>query len=73
MSLNSFIDQSGIIIVGRRLNYSHYKFEKHPVVLWATHPLPQLLAEYENIKLLDADTQLQGLPRDAFGLFQEEI
>ncbi|XP_047527076.1 uncharacterized protein LOC125064193 [Vanessa atalanta] len=58
-SLNVFLDNSGIIRVGGRLEHSNYDYEKkHPIVLQSKHYLTILIFRYEHIKQMHAGPQL---------------
>lgn len=59
ISLNPFMDHSGILRVGGRLRRSEYTYEKiHPAILPAKHILTQLIAKEEHARLLHAGPQL---------------
>ena len=58
ISLNPFLDNSGILRVGGRLLNAPIVYDhKHPMILASDHPLTILLIEYEHRRLLHAGCQ----------------
>lgn len=58
VALNPFLDTNGLIRVGGRLSLSNFDYDrKHPVVLSGKHPLTNLLAKNEHVRLLHAGPQ----------------
>lgn len=59
LPLDPFIDTSGVLRVGGRLQNSNFKFDKkHPILLDSKHHFTKLLMRYEHIRLLHAGPQL---------------
>ncbi|XP_028159804.1 uncharacterized protein LOC114352407 [Ostrinia furnacalis] len=57
-SLNPFLDQTGTLRVGGRIDNSNYDYEKrHPVVLNANHPLTKMIFQQEHLRLLHCGPQ----------------
>ncbi|XP_076247806.1 uncharacterized protein LOC143187478 [Calliopsis andreniformis] len=58
LSLSPFLDNSGLIRVGGRLNNASIAYsKKHPIVLPAKHVLTDLIIKNEHIRLLHAGCQ----------------
>lgn len=59
LSLSPFIDPSGILRVGGRLELSDFEYDKkHPILLSSKHPLTKLLFVHEHRRLLHAGPNL---------------
>lgn len=59
LQLSPFIDDSGVLRVGGRLNNTDFNFEKkHPVLLDGKHHFTKLLMRAEHLRLLHAGPQL---------------
>lgn len=57
-NLNSFLSPDGTLLVGGRLDYSSYCYEKrHPALLHSNHHLSKLIVEAEHLRLLHAGPQ----------------
>lgn len=57
-SLSPFLDDSGLIRVGGRIQQSHLKYEaKHPIIMPKTHHVVNLLVDYYHLKYLHAGPQ----------------
>ena len=58
-SLDPFLDESGVIRVGGRLQQSQLPYDnKHPIVLHPSAHITRLIIEREHIRLLHAGSQL---------------
>lgn len=68
LSLNPFLDTSGLIRVGGRLRNSKFNFDKkHPILLPAKHHVTILIFRSEHIRLLHAGPQhLLSIIRERF-------
>ena len=59
LSLNPFVDSSGLLRVGGRQGLSKSTYEsKHPVILSGKHPLTQLIIRTEHLRLMHAGPTL---------------
>jgi hypothetical protein len=59
LSLNPFVDPSGVLRVGGRIGNSNYHYnKKHPLLLDAKHHFTKLLMNYEHLRLYHAGSQL---------------
>ena len=59
LSLNPFVDSSGLLRVGGRQRLSKSTYEsKHPVILSGKHPLTRLIIRTEHLRLLHAGPTL---------------
>ncbi|XP_063363566.1 uncharacterized protein LOC134652324 [Cydia amplana] len=59
LSLNPFVDPSGVLRVGGRISNSNYHFnKKHPILLDAKHHFTKLIMRYEHLRLYHAGAQL---------------
>jgi len=57
-SLNPFMDASGILRVGGRLQFANVSYdERHPIILIANDPLTRLIIDYEHRRLMHAGPQ----------------
>ena len=58
LALNPFLDESGILRVGGRLQFSPLNYaSKHQIILHPHSHLTRLIIEYEHIRLLHAGVQ----------------
>lgn len=53
LNLTPFLDSSGVLRVGGRLEYSDLTYPvKHPILLCKSHPIAKLIIEYTHKKTL---------------------
>lgn len=59
LNLTPFLDSSGVLRVGGRLEYSDLTYPvKHPILLCKSHPIAKLIIEYTHKKHLHAGVSL---------------
>lgn len=59
LSLNPFVDKSGVLRVGGRIHNSKFSYDKkHPMLLHSKHRLAILIFENEHVRLMHAGPQL---------------
>lgn len=71
ISLSPYIDSSGVLRVGGRLEHSDLSFsEKHPILLCKSHPISKLIAQYLHKKHLHPGVSLLfALIRQTYYIF----